>query len=138
MSNNKILIIEDDMDQAKGLGMRLKMNGYDVATASDAISAVTAYRREEPNLILLDIGLPAGDGFLVMERIKKLMTSFTPIIVLSGRDPEQNEKKSIDAGAVAFFQKPAENDELLAVIESTLSRYSDEVSLVRRINSQLG
>ena len=120
MSKQKIMIIEDDQDQAKGLGMRLKMNGYDVVNASDAITAISAIRKEEPNLILLDIGLPGGDGFLVLQRIKKLMISFAPIIVLSGRDPEQNEEKSLAAGAVAFFQKPADNDELLATIKSAL------------------
>jgi DNA-binding response OmpR family regulator len=125
MSTQKIMIIEDDLDQAKGLGMRLKMNGYDVVMARDAISAIAVIRKENPNLILLDIGLPAGDGFIVMERIKNLMISFAPIIILTGRDPQQNEKKAIDAGAVAFFQKPADNDELMATIEATLSKSSD-------------
>lgn len=120
MSKQKIMIIEDDMDQVKGLGMRLKMNGYDIATASDAVSAIASIRNEDPDLILLDIGLPGGDGFLVLERIRNLMISFAPIIILSGRDPEQNESKALEAGAVAFFQKPANNDELLATIQSTL------------------
>ena len=120
MSKQKILIIEDDLDQVKGLGMRLKMNGYDIATACDAVSAIATIRDEEPHLILLDIGLPGGDGFLVMQRIKNLMLSFAPIIVLSGRDPEQNEEKALAEGAVAFFQKPADNDELLATIEAAL------------------
>lgn len=120
MSKQKILIIEDDLDQVKGLGMRLKMNGYDIATASDAVSAIATIRDEEPHLILLDIGLPGGDGFLVMQRIKNLMLSFAPIIVLSGRDPGQNKEKALAEGAVAFFQKPADNDELIATIKNAL------------------
>ncbi len=129
MSKQKILIIEDDLDQVKGLGMRLKMNGYDIATASDAVSAIATIRDEEPHLILLDIGLPGGDGFLVMQRIKNLMLSFAPIIVLSGRDPGQNEDKALAAGAVAFFQKPADNDELLATIEATLDLSNEQLKL---------
>ncbi len=129
MSKQKILIIEDDVDQVKGLGMRLKMNDYDVVTASDAVSAIATIRNEEPNLILLDIGLPCGDGFLVMERIKDLMLSFAPIIVLSGRDPDQNEDKALAAGAVAFFQKPADNDELLATIEATLNLRKEQLNV---------
>ncbi len=120
MGKEKIMIIEDDMDQVKGLGMRLKMNGYDVVVAYDAITAMGAIRKENPDLILLDIGLPGGDGFQVLKRIKDMMVTFAPIIVLSGRDPERNRERAIAGGATAFFQKPADNNELLATIKNTL------------------
>jgi DNA-binding response OmpR family regulator len=121
MNEKKILIIDDDQHLLLGLTARLKANGYGVIFATDAISAITLARKESPNLVILDLGLPAGDGFLVIERMKALMDlAAIPIIVLSARDPTGNEKRALDAGAVAFFQKPPDNHELLSAIRQAL------------------
>ncbi len=121
MSEKKILIIDDDQHLLVGLTARLKANGYVVIFATDAISAITLARKESPNLVILDLGLPAGDGFLVIERMKDLMDlAAIPIIVLSARDPTGNKKRALDAGAVAFFQKPPENHEFLSAIRQAL------------------
>jgi DNA-binding response OmpR family regulator len=121
MSGKKILIIDDDQHLLLGLTARLKANGYRVYGATDAISAVTVARTEAPDLIILDLGLPAGDGFLVLERIRDLAgLAATAVIVLSARDPADNEKRALDAGAVAFFQKPPDNHEFLSAIRHAL------------------
>ena len=121
MSGKKILIIDDDQHLLLGLTARLKANGYGVIFATDAISAITLARKESPNLVILDLGLPAGDGFLVIERMKDLMDlAAIPIIVLSARDPTGNKKRALDAGAVAFFQKPPDNHEFLSAIRQAL------------------
>src|SRR2546430_12426082 len=70
----KILVIEDDPVARADLEARLAANGYTVARAADAASALTVVNRERPDLILLDLGLPAGDGFLVLERLSKIET----------------------------------------------------------------
>ena len=62
MNGKKILIVDDDHDLVLGLSARLKANGYNVVCAGDAISAITVARKEAPDLIILDLGLPAGDG----------------------------------------------------------------------------
>jgi DNA-binding response OmpR family regulator len=63
-----------------------------------------------------------GDGFVVLERLQAIDTlSNIPVIVLSARDPQANEEKALKAGAAAFFQKPADNDELMNVIRVSLS-----------------
>jgi len=67
MSGKKILIVDDDKDVLRGMNVRLKANGYDVVFAADGISAISAVRKEDPDVIILDIGLPGGDGFVVME-----------------------------------------------------------------------
>jgi DNA-binding response OmpR family regulator len=78
-------------------------------------------RREVPDLVILDLGLPAGDGFLVLERLRGLTDLVaTPVIVLSARDPADNKKRALDAGAVAFFQKPPDNHEFLTAIRQAL------------------
>jgi len=120
MKKQKILIIEDDKDQLKGLWARLKVSGYQVVVATDAITAISTTRKENPDLILLDIGLPAGDGFIVLDRLEDAMLNTMPIIILSARDPWQNEEKALAAGAVAFLQKPVDNDVLLTTISQAL------------------
>jgi DNA-binding response OmpR family regulator len=121
MSAKKILIVDDDEYLLLGLTAKLKANGYIVVTAMDGVAAVAAARREAPDLIILDLGLPAGDGFLVLERLKAMNDLLTtPVIVLSAWDPVNNKHRSLKAGAVAFFQKPPDNHEFLNAIRQAL------------------
>ena len=127
MSKKKILLVDDDKDFIRGMAVRLKASGYDTVFATDGIMAITVAKNEKPDLIILDIGLPAGDGFIVMGRLKGLMAvAFTPVIILSARDPAEWEIKFLDAGAKAFFQKPADHKEILSVIQKILGE--DETS----------
>jgi two-component system response regulator MprA len=99
----------------------LRANNYEVATATDGYSAIASAQKERPALIVLDLGLPVGDGFVVLDRLRNSDTlSSIPVIVLSARDPQSNEERALKAGAAAFFQKPADNDELLNVIRVSL------------------
>jgi two-component system KDP operon response regulator KdpE len=103
--------------------VRLKANHYDTFFAGDAISSIAEARLHEPDLIILDLGLPAGDGFVVMERLKKLPNlAVIPVIVVSARDVRANKARSIELGAKAFLQKPANDAELLAVIRRVLGQ----------------
>jgi len=121
MSKAKILIIDDDNDMRKALHIRLRSHGYETVFASDGLSAIKAALKEVPDLILLDLGLPAGDGFVVMERLQKnTRLSCIPVIVLTARDCRGNREKALAAGCCAFFQKPADNGELMGAIEKAL------------------
>ncbi len=121
MANKKILVVDDDPDVRQGIQVRLKANGYDTFFAADALSCVTEARKQSPDLIILDLGLPAGDGFVVMERLKTHpAVAAIPIIVVSARDIHANQGRAVAAGARAFLQKPVDNAELLAVIRQTL------------------
>jgi DNA-binding response OmpR family regulator len=121
MTGKKILIIDDSQQLLLALSARLKANGYSLTCATDAISAIAVARKELPDLVILDLGLPAGDGFLVLERMKSLADLVAiPVIVLSARDPTGNKKRALEAGAVAFFQKPADNHEFLTAIRHAL------------------
>lgn len=123
MKANKILIIEDDHDIRRGLNVRLRANDYETAFASDAVMALSIAKKEAPDLILLDLGLPGGDGFVVLERMKNIASlACTPVIVVSARDPKTNEKRALDAGAEAFFQKPVDNKDLLIAIQRALMK----------------
>jgi len=121
MGNKKILIVDDDPDIRRGMHVRLKANDYDTFFAADAFSSVVEARKHRPDLIILDLGLPAGDGFIVMERLAKVpFLAVIPIIVVSARDGQGNHKRAIDAGAKAFLQKPVDDAELLTVIRKVL------------------
>lgn len=121
MTTKRVLIIDDDRDHLQSLGIRLRAAGYQVSFAVDGVQATSAVRKESPDLIILDIGLPGGDGFIVIGRLKALAVSCgLPIIALSARDPESHEKRMLDAGAAAYFQKPADNAALLGKIRELL------------------
>jgi two-component system KDP operon response regulator KdpE len=119
--SKKIMIIDDDPDMRLGLHVRLKANNFQTVFAADALSAVSEARKHQPDLIILDLGLPAGDGFVVMERFRaNVYLAATPVIVVSARDRHANEQRAIKAGARAFLQKPVDNDQLLATINQLL------------------
>jgi two-component system KDP operon response regulator KdpE len=128
MSNKKILIVDDDPDVRQGMHVRLRANHYDTFFAADAVSSMVEARKHEPDLIILDLGLPAGDGFLVMERLKTIPSlAVIPIIVVSGRAGLANKDRAVKAGAKAFLEKPVDNAELLAVIRRALGETAEEV-----------
>jgi DNA-binding response OmpR family regulator len=121
MDSKKILIVDDDPDIRQGMHVRLKANHYDTFFAADAFSGVAEARKHRPDLIILDLGLPAGDGFVVMERLQKVpFLAVIPIIVVSARNGLGNQKRAFDAGARAFLQKPVADAEFLAVIRQAL------------------
>lgn len=117
----KILIVDDDADIRRGLNVRLQASGYKVLFAGDAVSAISVAVKERPDLVLLDIGLPAGDGYVVMERLQNYPAlACIPIIVLSARDAGTHRQKALDAGAYAFIKKPADTNQLLKTIRAAL------------------
>jgi DNA-binding response OmpR family regulator len=117
-----ILVVDDDPDMLQALQIRLKASGYEVHCAEDGMGAISEARKHAPDLIVLDLGIPFGDGFVVLDTLKTNMDlSSIPVIVLSGRDRRANEERVLSAGARAFLQKPVESNEFLAVIRQALN-----------------
>ena len=117
----KILIVEDDADVRLGLNLRLRASKYDTLFAVDAVGAALQARREQPDLILLDLGLPGGDGFVVMERLRSsAQLSCIPVVVVSARPAAEHADRALKTGARAFLQKPVDNDTLLRTIREVL------------------
>jgi len=117
--SKKILLVDDDKDLLRGMSVSLKANGYHVVSAQDGVSAMSVARRELPDLIVLDIGLPAGDGFQVMDWLNNLDYKI-PVIVVSARQAEPNQKRALSAGALAFFQKPVDRPKFMATVQAAL------------------
>ena len=123
MSNARILIVEDDADVRLGYHVLLKAHHYDTAFAADATSAVSEARKLPPDLIILDLGLPGGDGFVVLERFRaNANLAVVPVIVVSARDLEGSKERALKSGAKAFLQKPWNDNELLAIIAQLLGQ----------------
>jgi DNA-binding response OmpR family regulator len=121
MTGKKILLIDDDRHLLLGLTARLKACGYSVFCAVDGISGIASAHDATPDLIILDLGLPGDDGFKVLDQLRGLADLETiPVIVLTARDPMDNDKRALAAGATAFFQKPPDNHQLMTAIRQTL------------------
>jgi DNA-binding response OmpR family regulator len=121
MAGKKILIVEDENLQLTALARRLKSAGFEITAARDGLTAISTARKEQPDIILLDLGLPAGDGFVVLQRLQMLLnTGIIPIIVLSSRTPVGNRDASLKAGAIAYYQKPVDVDVLIKAINEAL------------------
>jgi len=130
MAEKKILVVDDSMIIRKTLSMKLKASGYQVLEAADGATAVSTIRREKPDLILLDISFPpdvgagggvAWDGFLIMGWVQRMDEAKNiPVFIITGGTPEQYKSRSEAAGAAAFFQKPINNDQLLAAIREKI------------------
>lgn len=117
----KILLVEDDPDISRGLAIRLKAKGYDVVAAQDATVAMTMALREQPDLVIMDIGLPGGDGHMVMDRLtRNTRTAATPVIFLSARAQQSDIQRALDQGAAGYLTKPYRSEELLSMIETVL------------------
>ena len=123
----KILVVDDNAIVIKTITLKLQGAGYQVVTAMDGSEGVALARKENPDLILLDISFPPDvggvpwDGFRIMEWFHRLETARKiPIIVITGSEDPKTKDRATSAGAVAFFQKPIEHDDLLKVIRATL------------------
>jgi CheY-like chemotaxis protein len=123
MSNKKILVVEDDADVRLGYQVLLRANNYDTFFAADGNSAINEARKHHADLIILDLGLPAVDGFVVLERLRADPSLATiPVVVVSARDSHGNRERALTAGARAYVQKPWNDSELLRTIADLIGQ----------------
>jgi DNA-binding response OmpR family regulator len=118
----KVLVVEDEPVQLRILTAGLAAEGFDVVVARDAVQAVGMVRKEQPALVLLDIGLPGGDGYVVLQRLKNLsQSSVLPVIAVSARPAETERDKMLSMGADDYFQTPVTLPVLVARINELLA-----------------
>ena len=115
----KILVVDDELDVAKALRARLKASGYNVVLAGDSVQAFLMANKEKPDLIILDIMIPGGGGFVVAERLKQATaTHHIPIIFLTGISG--GEDRAYKIGASGYLMKPYQPEKLLETINNAL------------------
>jgi DNA-binding response OmpR family regulator len=121
MSLAKILVVDDEIEIVRAVKMRLKAAGYDVIAAYDGMSATQLAFREAPDLIIMDIGMPCGDGHVIAQRLlTNVETSATPIVYLTARTGEADRKKAAENRAAGYLTKPFKAEELLDTVSNAL------------------
>jgi DNA-binding response OmpR family regulator len=120
--NSKILIIDDDVDSWRLLKSILESHHFHSVWAADGMQAIAAARLHQPQAILLDIEMPGGDGFIVLERLKSnRLLSHIPVIVITSRDRVETEERTRRLGATAYLQKPIHAETLMASLQTVLT-----------------
>jgi two-component system KDP operon response regulator KdpE len=123
MSSSSILLVEDDTETWAMIARFLCGQGHAVTEAKDVATATSAWEAARPDVVLLDLGLPDGDGSDVIRRVRRDAT--TPIVVISARDQEAQKIDALDHGADDYVTKPFGMGELRARVDAVLRRVGD-------------
>src|SRR5512143_875478 len=116
----RILLVEDTSDLARVIVRELEASGYQVVHASDGLSAMRLYEKEQPDLLILDWMLPQLDGLEVLRRIRQ--TSAVPVLMLTARGEETDRVVGLEVGADDYLTKPFSMRELIARVHALLRR----------------
>jgi putative two-component system response regulator len=124
MGAKKIMVVEDEQISLALMRKFLLEQGYEVISTQDGSAAVSLAMKEKPDLIILDLGLPgmdpfspSFDGFIIIDWLHRMTSDVRiPIIVVTAQTGAQVRQRALEAGAVAFFEKPARRNEILAAI----------------------
>ncbi len=132
-----ILVVDDNPVILKTMSVVLKSKGYQVSMAQGGPEAFSLVHNEKPDLILLDlsfppdlanVGGPMRDGFQILEWLRHTPeVADTPVIIISGTNPEEYQDRATAAGVVACFKKPLNKDEVLAAVQQVLNNSSGQV-----------
>lgn len=117
IASKKVLIIEDDPDISKALSIRFRAGGYEVGLAMDAVLAMTEAKRLRPDVVILDIGMPGGNGFVVAKRFgEDPDLKDTPIVFLTASKRPEYRERALSLGAAGYFEKPYDAADLLDAV----------------------
>lgn len=124
-----ILIADDDVALLAALKARLEAAGYSVVATQDGYSAIDRAAHLCPDLLILDVNMPAGDGFSVQARMNKIdELANTPVIYLTGSSDETIDQSAAALGAFAVIHKPFQTEDLLTTVACALARAADAVA----------
>jgi DNA-binding response OmpR family regulator len=121
----KILVVDDDPDIVRLLKYFLEAKGRQVQTASTGAEALELFKREPPDLVILDVILPGMDGWTVLQKIRE--SSQVPVLMLTGKDAPTDKAKGLLSGADDYIAKPFDLAELEARIVAVMRRYKPSV-----------
>lgn len=125
-----ILIVEDNPKIAKAVGARLKHHGFAVRIANDAPSALMQARKQEPDIAILDISIPGGNGIDVAENLKlNICEKDIPVIFITASKDPALKTRANKVHAAAFLEKPFSAQQLLSAIDNALLRPNTEMEV---------
>lgn len=122
MASERVLIVDDDTNICELLRLYLEKEGFVTSIANDGESAITIFKQEQPDIMLLDIMLPSLDGWQVCREIRKF--SDTPIIMITAKGETFDKVLGLELGADDYISKPFETKEVIARIKAVLRRSS--------------
>ena len=127
-----ILVVDDSRDFQTLMTAYLAAQDYVVLTAADTLQATGSALRDKPSLVIVDIGLPGGDGWMLLDRLKaNTRTRHIPVVVVTAQSTPGLPEKASAKGAAAFLHKPLDKNTLLATIDGVLSQSSSGASIVK-------
>ena len=135
MAAARILIVDDDVETREFLGEELRDLGHELIYAADGVQALSLMRREQPDLMLLDLRLPGGDGFSVLEQLRGIPDfASIPVIVFSGMRSPDAEERALMLGARVFVHKSFRGNELIeaiavALLVAVVAQQADDLAL---------
>ncbi len=126
----KILIVDDDIETLRLVGLMLQRQGFQIVAANNGTQAIAMARNENPDLIVLDVMMPDLDGYEVVRQLRKEKeTSSVPIIMFTAKSQVEDKVAGLEAGADDYLTKPVHPAELVAKIKALLSRGKTRVSI---------
>lgn len=118
----KVLIADDDEHILKAMSLRLKAHGYDVVWAVDAVQAVMRAHQEKPDVAVLDVHMPAGDGMAVIDKFSRSEETWDiPVVLVTADTQTATRDRAVSSGARHYLTKPFETKQLIACVEEALS-----------------
>jgi len=127
MSQGRILVVEDNMDNYELVRFVLERAGYDVFLAMNGRDGVAAARLQKPDLILMDLSMPEMDGWMAAEKLKAdQITKNIPLYALSAHTLPSDRKRALDAGCDGYISKPIHMAGFLDVVERALGRKKEK------------
>jgi len=118
----KILIADDDVRLLTSLSVRLKAEGFEVVCVQDSYQAVAQAAKHRPDLLILDVNMPAGDGFTAQDRIAQNPDlQQLPVIYITGEQSERVQQRTANAGTFAVVHKPFDSKDLVRIVHAAIS-----------------
>ncbi|HRJ74610.1 MAG TPA: response regulator [Anaerolineales bacterium] len=135
----RILIVDDDVDTLRLVGLMLQRQGYQVIAASNGTQGLAKAFEERPDLILLDVMMPDMDGYEVTRRLRKNpLTASTPILMFTAKTQLDDKVSGFEVGADDYLTKPTHPNELQAHVKALLSRSTTKQTDEIKLDSQEG
>ena len=118
----RVLVVDDDADLLKAMDLRLRAAGYEVLSAQDGVTATHLAVKMQPDVVILDIGLPGGDGHVVGRRLRSNpMTTAIPVIYLTARDSDSDRGRAQELGAYGYLVKPCTPQALISMVARSVA-----------------
>jgi len=120
VGEQRVLVVDDNVDAAETMALLLDALGYKSSVAHGGLSAIETVKAQDPDVVLLDIGLPDLSGYEVARRLRAEMINPPPLIAITGYGQASDRDTSLEAGFRAHLTKPVDVDKLTALLEQLL------------------